>query len=145
MAGRLTLWGAGELLSAFWGRVAEPPANFYLALIRDVAPTSYVSGGEIDEPPTGDYARAVIENTTVWWSNESQPQVMLTDEDVLFTEATEDWGVVRYWALCNADAEGFVYAVGELDAPYNVEAGDVVVVGAGDLAIALGPFFTEEG
>lgn len=145
MAGRITLWGAGEMLASFFSKITEPPENFYLALVRTVPPTPYLSGAEIDEPQGGGYARAQIPNTSVFWSNQSQPQIILTDEDVTFLVATEDWGTVGYWALCNADVDGFLYAVGDLETPLVVSAGDTVVLGEGDLSIALGPFYSEEG
>ena len=36
-------------------------------------------------------------------------------KDVSFITATEDWGIVRYWALCNAPDGGYLYAVGDVD------------------------------
>ena len=53
MAGRLTIWGAGELLTTFFGNLdaaKDPPSAFYLALVRLIAPTPYMSGAELDEP-----------------------------------------------------------------------------------------------
>lgn len=144
MSGRLTLWGAGEMLSSFFSRTATSPPVFYLALMKDIAPTSFVSGAELDEPQGGSYARAEIPNDAVYWSNESQPQVIMTMEDVSFITATEDWGIVRFWALCNAADGGYLYATGELASPYSVATGDVVVLGSGDLSVALGPFYSEE-
>ena len=53
MAGRLTIWGAGELLTTYFANApAEAPGFFWLALIREIAPTPYISGAELDEPTT---------------------------------------------------------------------------------------------
>ena len=41
MSGRLTVWGASEMLTTFFTRTTEPPASFWLALVR-VDPTDPV-------------------------------------------------------------------------------------------------------
>lgn len=146
MAGRLTQWGAGELILSYFSRTSEPPASFWLALVKETAPTLYISGAELDEPENTDYARVEIPNDYLNWSNESQPQVVVNDSDVLYVAATSDWGVLKYWALTNASVDGFNYFVGELEEPMNVLTGDTPMLGAGDLSVSLGPFFlVEEG
>lgn len=144
MAGQLTMWGAGQIVSSFFSRVGQPPASFYLALIADVAPSPYVSGAELNEPQKDSYARIEIPNTSVHWSNASQPQIALTQADIPFVIATEDWGTIRYWALCNASVDGYVYAVGSLDTVLTVSTGDTAILSAGDLSISLGSFSSEE-
>jgi hypothetical protein len=147
MSGRLTLWGAGELLTTFFGNGASgklPPGSFYLALIRQVAPTPFMSAAEIDEPDAADYARTEIANDTDSWANASSPQLVSNLLVAQFAEAVTDWGECRYWALCNAPVEGFNYLVGELETPLLVSAGDTVEVAEGDLGVSLGPFFTAE-
>jgi hypothetical protein len=144
MAGRLTLWGAGELLTTFFGNdqgPKEPPQSFYLALIRQIAPTPYMSGAEIDEPDATDYNRVEVPNDGFNWANTSALQTITNQLDVSFVQATSDWGECRYWALCNAPVDGFNYLVGDLETPILVENGDTVVVSDGDLGVSLGPFF----
>lgn len=146
MAGRLTLWGAGEILQTFFGRTAEPPASFYLALIKDTAPTPYVSGEELDEPSSDvGYARVEIVNDPTMWSDSSgQLQLVSNNEDLYFVTATADWGRISYWALCNQDQGGYVYLVGQMEEAQVVSAGDQVVMSANALSVELGPFFTDE-
>jgi len=147
MSGRLTIWGAGELLTAFFGngdQGREAPGSFYLALVRLVAPTPYMSGAEIDEPAAADYARVEIENDTYNWANASTPQQISNLLTATFATAVTDWGECRYWALCNAQVDGFNYLVGELEIPLLVEAGDTVEVAEGDLGVSLGPFFSAD-
>jgi hypothetical protein len=144
MAGRLTIWGASEVLTCFFGNTQAaqlPPGSFWLALIRQIAPTPYMSGAEIDEPDAADYARVEIPNDGFNWANLSSPQLMSNLLDVSFVTAATDWGECRFWALCNADVDGFNYLVGDLEVPILVEAGDVVTVSEGDLGVSLGPFF----
>jgi len=144
MAGRLTIWGAGELLTTFFGNIdaaKDPPGSFYLALVRTIAPTPYMSGAELDEPDVSDYARVEVPNDGLNWANLSSPQTIANMIDVSFVQAVTDWGECRFWALCNAATEGMNYLVGDLESPILVEAGDTVVVSDGDLGVSLGPFF----
>ena len=144
MAGRITLWGAGQLLNTHFGKSVEVPNSYYLAMIRKIPPTPYVSGSELDEPVGMGYLRAEIPNTLGYWSNQGQLQVSVLNDDVTYVQATEAWGELRYWALCNAEVEGFVYFIGSLESPITINTTDTLVVGAGDLGITLGPFFTSE-
>lgn len=144
MSGRLTLWGAGQILNSYFSRTTAPPENFYLALIAQIPPNGFVSGAEIDEPDQASYSRIAVPNDGVNWTDNGQVHVISTEVDVTFTQAQEDWGILRYWALCQTDVDGMVYAVGNLEDPLDVNTGDTVVLGAGDLSITLGPFFSPE-
>jgi hypothetical protein len=144
MAGKITLWGAGEILRTFFSRTGEPPPNFYLALIKDIPPTPYLSGTELDEPDFEEYNRFEIPNDDIAWTNEGQIQIMVCETDIAFTEAVETWGTIRYWALCNAPVDGFVYFIGDFERPSLIDVGDTVVVNPGDLSVSLGPFFFKE-
>lgn len=144
MAGSLTLWGAGQLLNTFFTGTAEVPTSLWLALVKDVPPTPYISGAELDEVDAEDYARLEIPNDSVHWSNDGQVQVMALDEDVSFATATSDWGVIKYWALCNASADGYNYFVGSFENPDTVLTGDVVLIPAANISVALGPFFVDQ-
>ena len=145
MAGRLTLWGAGELLRTFFSRTSEPPASFFLALIKESTPTPYMSGDELDEPEGESYARVEIPNDYENWSSDSeQLHIIGNTAEVAFVTAQEDWGRIGYWALCNAETGGFCYFVGDMETTQFVNTGDQAVVSAGDLVVELGPFFTDE-
>jgi hypothetical protein len=144
MAGRLTLWGASQLLTTYFTRNAEPPAYFYLALVKDIAPTPYMDGSELSEPDATDYARIEIPNDLVNWTNDSVPQEIANSLDAQFITAVSDWGEIGYWALCNAQVDGYNLIVGDLENPVLIEAGDQVVIPEGDLSVSLGPFFLTE-
>jgi hypothetical protein len=144
MAGRITVWGASQLLTAYMGRTTEPPPNFYLALIKDIAPTPYMSGSELDEPSNVDYQRILIPNDLANWVNDSQPQEVYNVLPQQFITATSDWGKINYWALCNAVVDGYNFVVGDLENPVLLNTGDQVVFEEGDLSVALGPFFLAE-
>lgn len=140
--GNLTMWGAREFLTTFFTRGTEPPQGFYLALIRTTPPTQYISGSELDEPE-GSYQRVEIPNSSLYWDDTGRMNFMANSDEHHFIQATEDWGQIKYWALCNAPVDGYVYAVGELGSPINVLDGDTVVIGAGELLFEVGTFYGE--
>lgn len=144
MAGRITVWGAGQLLTSYFSRTTTPPPIFYLALVRSIPPSPYMSGSELDEPDNSDYARVAIENDLANWSNSSQPQEIFNVRPTQFISATSDWGIIRYWALCNAQTDGFNLVVGNLENPIQIAAGDQPILAEGDLSVSLGPFFMAE-
>ena len=144
MAGRLTMWGASQLLTTYFGKTTEPPPVLYLALIKDIAPNPYLDGSELDEPANVDYARVPMENNLANWSNNSAPQEVYNLKSVAFVTAVSTWGRINYWALCNADVDGENLIVGDLETPVMIEAGDQVVFSPSDLSVALGPFFLFE-
>jgi len=143
MAGRITLWGAGELLMSFFAKATSAPDNFYLALIKDVPPTPYVSGAELDEPEEASYQRIPIPADLTGWNNNGQIHVIANGVEVSSVSATEDWGTLRFWALCSSPVDGYIYAVGDME-PISVGIGDTAVLYDGDLTITLGPFFSSE-
>lgn len=145
MAGKLTLWGAGEVLRTYFSKSSEPPASIWVALIRTISPTAYSAGMDLDEPSLeSGYTRVEIPNGPAsWLSNEGQQHVVANDQDVSFIAATEEWGWIYYWALCNQEQEGQVIAVGKVESDLFISVGDVVHLAAGDLTVELGPFYTD--
>lgn len=144
MAGRLTVWGAGQLLTTYFAVTTTPPPSFWLALIRTVPPTPYMSGSELDEPDSDDYARIEIPNDLANWANDAQPQEIYNVLPAQYVTATADWGQVGFWALCNAQVDGYNFLVGDLENPVLVSTGDQVEISEGDLSVSLGPFFLAE-
>jgi hypothetical protein len=144
VTGRLTIWGAGQLLTSYFSQTTTPPQEFYLALICTVAPTPYLSGAELDEPTNSDYARVLIENDLAHWSNASQPQIIANVVPSQFITATSDWGLISYWALTNAPVDGYNLIIGDLANPVIINTGDQARFEDGDLTVSLGPFLLDE-
>lgn len=142
MSGQLSLWGSGQINATMFGQGALPPTSYYLALITGEAPTAYVIGEELNEPETDDYARAEMPNVASNWDNADQPNVMFYSQVVQFVPAVTDWGTVSYWALCDSEMGGNVYAIGNLDTPVTINAGDQAQMDGYELNIELGPFYT---
>ncbi len=144
MAGRLTVWGASQLLTTYFTMGTTPPPSFWLALVRVTPPTPYMSGSELDEPDSDDYARIEIPNDALNWANDAQPQEIYNVMSAQYVTATADWGQIGYWALCNAEVDGYNFLVGDMENPVLVAAGDQVEISEGDLSVSLGPFFLAE-
>jgi hypothetical protein len=144
MSGRLTIWGASQLLTTYFTVATTPPPSFWLALVRTTPPDPYMSGSELDEPDTDDYSRIEIPNDLANWANDSQPQEIYNVLPAQYVTATADWGQIGYWALCNAQIDGYNFLVGDLENPLLVSTGDQVEISEGDLSVSLGPFFLAE-
>lgn len=145
--GQPTLWGAGEMLRAFFSKAATPPPSFYLALITDVAPNAYLNGDELSEPdPATGYTRAELPNTTATFGDKDTGQLHMVYniKDINYLTATADWGNVGYWAVCDSPVSGNVYFFGDFDTTNFIAAGDQVQVPAALLTIEFGPFFFDE-
>jgi hypothetical protein len=146
MSGRLTVWGAQQLLTTYFTMGTTPPPSFWLALVRTTPPDPYMSGSELDEPDSDDYSRIEIPNDLANWANDSQPQEIYNMLPAQYVTATADWGQIGFWALCNAQVDGYNFLVGDLENPLLVSTGDQVEISEGDLSVSLGPFYlAEEG
>ena len=144
MSGRITVWGASQLLTATFGASTTPPPSWFLALVRVAPPTPYMDGSELDEPDNADYSRIEIPNDVANWTNDSQPQEMYNMLPAQFITSVSDWGEIGYWALCNAPVDGENMLVGSMENPVLIKAGDQAVISEGDLSVSLGPFFLQE-
>jgi len=133
MIGYFTADGADYLINLFTANEQAIP-TYYLALITGDQPGIASHGSELDEPPFAEYARAPLENLSGNWIN--QPQLALTNIDASFPVASQDWGIVRFWALCDQAQDGRVLMAGDFDS-FQVSAGDQVVFVAGTLGISL--------
>jgi hypothetical protein len=133
MNGYITADGADYLINIFTGKELAAP-TYYLALITGGQPGISAHGNELDEPAVSEYIRASIDNLSGNWLN--QPQQGLINVDAAFPVASVDWGTVRYWALCDSEQDGRVLLAGDLD-PFDVVAGQQVIVTAGSLGISI--------
>lgn len=137
-----TLWGAHQLAASWFSRSAIPPQEYYLALIADTEPDSFITGAELDEPFEGGYQRLLVPNETeVWGSNMDAIMTNLTE--LRFAPATTDWGTITFWALCSAPTEGYVYMYGEFVDPLYVSLDDEVVISPGLVQLEFSDVYQE--
>ena len=137
-----TLWGATQLANTMISRTSTPPEEYYLALIIEAEPDSFISGMELDEPFEAGYERLLIPNDTENWFSD-QESVWSNALELRFNEAVEDWGQISFWALCSSPTEGYVYMFGELADEVYVAAGDQFVVSPNLLVLEFSDIFEE--
>jgi len=107
------------------------PTNIYVAL-STADPTDDGSG--LSEPSGGSYAR---ESTAGGDWNAASGGSISNATDIVFTEATANWGTITHIALYDAASAGNMLAHGALDASKTVSTGDTFKIPAGDLTITL--------
>lgn len=137
MTGRITVAGAKTFGQQIFGRPSEPPAAYYLALVRQISPTVFNTGNELDEVSGLDtgYARVEIPNTPGQWASQSTNRI--NSQDLPFGYALVEWGVIKYWALCSQPTAGDVLAYGTLTQPIDVHPSDRVVLPGGSLVFGI--------
>lgn len=85
------------------------PSNIYMALSK-ADPGE--SGGSIDEPSGGDYARVQVNS----W-NAAASRATANTSAIQFPRATADWGTITHWALFDASTSGNPLAYGAISNP----------------------------
>lgn len=114
----------------------EPVSAYYVALCY-TEPGIATAGSELDEPEEeAGYVRAVIYNESGNW--EQLHNQLSNAEDVDFTVASADWGLVRYWAITDEATGGRVFWTGSFTEPLYVGEGEQVSIPAGGLDIYFG-------
>ena len=111
MSGFITDDGAKYMLGLF-AASEELLDTYYISLITGMAPGISIFGSELEEPDAASYARATYENTSGNWQIVNG--VLSNTYEINFPMPTEEWGFLRYWALCEAPSEGRVFFVGDL-------------------------------
>lgn len=118
--------------------VYSPPATIYVGLSRTTVTTFTDAGTGYSEPPGSGYARvAVANNTTNWAAAAGSPTVKTNLTSITFPAATGSWGTITYIFISDAATAGNILLKGTLSTPRQVNAGDVLVFGPGDLQIQL--------
>lgn len=124
MAGDITEFGSGHILSCIFGRTQTPVVSYWVALCAQ-APSLDTSGSELTEPSTLlGYARQQVSNDNTAWG---QPVggIVATIVPIVWSVAINDWPVITHYALCTGVTGGDVYMFGELQLPRRIMAGHV--------------------
>ena len=133
MSGFPTVAGANYLVDLF-SASEMPVSDYYVALITGKQPGVAVVGEELEEPDFPDYTRARIENISANWSTEDG--VVSNAIAVTYPIPTNEWGIIKHWALCDAEAGGRVFFAGELE-NFTVVVGEQLIFPIGSLAFGL--------
>ena len=133
MAGSKADYLENAVLGLLRGTAITPPANLYLALFT-VAPTDAGGGTEVSTVGTG-YARKAVPTAAGSWDAPSGGVTANTIE-ILFNQATLDWGTIVAWALIDtASGAGNRWYWGDVTPNKQVQALDTPRFAPGDLDI----------
>jgi len=104
-----------------------PPSTVYVALFTSATDDS--GGGT--EVSGGSYARqAVTLSAASGGASENSA-------DIIFPQATADWGTITHLALMDADTGGNMLMHTQLDASKTINDGDTFKISSGDLDITV--------
>jgi hypothetical protein len=142
MAFVVTDAGRVALMQSFVG-IASVPSAFYIALCTNL-PDESADGTTLAqvEPPTGaGYARQSLPTGVGDWAESGFGVANLNS--LTWGPATDDWGVIKSWALCSSLTGGEVYCAGDLPLSYRVLPPLVIELSTGALALeAESPYET---
>lgn len=105
------------------------PTHIYVALFT-VSPTSVGGGTEVTG---GSYARVLFDTWNA--ATDADPAVATNNGEILFTQATANWGAVVAAALFDASTGGNMLAWGTVSRTVN--SGDQARFTSGSLAVQL--------
>jgi len=153
MSAQLTKYGTRFFLRTIFvsydadGFTRLPPSSFYVALVGDIEPSISSDGSDLDEPDPDlnpSYDRAEYLNVPENWSMSGYDTIS-NSTNIEFPIAAEDWGSIRYYAICEKKTGGSVYAFGNLSSETDIISGDRVSIAVGGLAFTMfAPVFEGE-
>jgi len=122
-----------KILDHILGKVTyTAPDTVYIGLAAEVNDDGSISG----EPTEASYARVAVTNNATNFpaaSNGSKSN----GTDIVFGEATGDWGTVNYAFIADADTGGNVLLYGGLTTPKTINSGDIVKFSTGNLTFTM--------
>lgn len=125
-----------EILDHIYGASTyTPPATLYFAALLNL-PVNTDTGSTIVEPSGGSYARKSMTNNLTNFAAASSRQ-KVTDQDVVFAQATADWGIIVAIGALDASNAGNLLDFWELTQTKEVLSGNVLKISAGDLSIVV--------
>jgi hypothetical protein len=114
------------------GAAYTNPATWYLALYT--ATPGEAGGGT--ECTGGAYARVALTNNTTNFPTTTTSSKSL-GVAAAFAEATNNWGTITGFALCDASSGGNICLYGNLTAPIVISQGDVARIAVGGSGITM--------
>ena len=125
-----------EILDHIFGKGSYTPPTIYVAL-STADPTDDGSG--LSEPSGNGYAR--VQTAANDWNAaiaSGANHRIDNANNIVFPEATGNWGTISHFALFDAASAGNMLAHGQLSQPKQVTTGDTAKFAAGDLDVDLG-------
>jgi hypothetical protein len=130
MGGFSNYW-ENKILDHIFGKSSHTPPAVYIGL-STADPLDDASG--LAEPSGNSYAR--VQTSASDWTIASSGSISIANE-LIFAEATGDWGTVTHFALFDAETGGNMLCHGELTSARTIISGDKARFIAGDLSVSL--------
>jgi hypothetical protein len=120
-----------KILNHIFGKSSYTPPTIYVAL-STTNPLDDASG--LAEPSCNAYAR--VQTSTSDWNTASNGSLDNAN-NIIFPQATGNWGTITHFALFDAATNGNMLTHGALSQPQTIDSGNTVKFAAGDLDINL--------
>ena len=120
-----------KILNHTFGKTSYTPPTIYVAL-STADPLDDASG--LAEPTGDAYAR--VQTSASDW-NAASDGTLDNANNIIFPQATGNWGTITYFALFDAATGGDMLVHGALSQPQTIDSGNTVKFAAGDLDINL--------
>lgn len=138
MANVVTDYGQEYWSSVLFG-LQPVPTQYWLAL-GTAEPGKAVDGTQFaaqSEVQAADYVRVPVPADPSDWALSSSGFVV-NAKRIFIGSSQNDWGVVRYYVLCDALTAGNLYCYGQVDNPQRVPLGQSIAVPLGAIQIQTG-------
>jgi hypothetical protein len=120
-----------KILDHIFGKDSYSPPTIYVGL-STADPFDDASG--LSEPAGNGYAR-IATNASDW--NAASAGVIYNSNELIFSEATGNWGTITHFALFDAVAAGNMLSHGALNQSRAIVSGDKARFAVGDLQLSL--------
>lgn len=120
-----------KILNHIFGKGSYSPLTIYVAL-STADPLDDAS--ELAEPAGNAYAR--VQTSASDW-NAASDGSLDNSNNIIFPQATGNWGTISHFALFDAATGGNMLAYGALSQPHTIDSGKTVRFASGDLDISL--------
>ena len=130
MGGFSDYW-ENKILDHIFGKSSYTPPTIYVGLSTE-DPTDDASG--LAEPSGNGYTR--VQTSACDW-NAASNGTLDNSSDIIFTQATGNWGTITHFALFDTATAGNMLAHGALSQSKSISESDTAKFEAGDLDISL--------
>lgn len=130
MAGFSDYW-ENKILNHIFGKYSYTPPTIYVAL-STADPLDDASG--LAEPSGNAYAR--VQTSACDWNTASDGSLDNAN-NIIFPQATGNWGTISHFTLFDAATGGNMLAYGVLSQPKTTNSGNTLKFTEGDLNISL--------
>lgn len=142
-----TLQGAIQTLGQLLGTYSQGSATIYRYIGLSTTQPS-ISGGNITEPKSASYKRALIaykpsSGSAITYFGQAASNVEGTafevsnNKEIHFNEALDAWGTCTHFIIFDSETDGNALYIGELVNPISPTANKVPLIRIGDLKITL--------